>query len=151
MYGVSLDQDEESGPWTWTWKVEGGQPLLTRKTFLIGERNSASLVRHKSFPFGRLAVSGSGSGSGSRTRTVADLQNFPGRIGGSRPNGPDLAAPDMSDQMAMCFEDRVAAAMYRTAYMPFFNRIRSTPSLSLVSPLAEAIDSRFPPLLVFVS
>ena len=59
--------------------------------------------------------------------TVADLQNFPGRIGGSGPQWPDLAAPDMNDQMAMCSDDTVAAATYRTAVMRFFKRIRSTP------------------------
>jgi hypothetical protein len=76
-----MDMDMESG---------GRASAADPQNFLIGERNSASPVRHKSFPFGRLAVSGSGSGSG----TVADLQNFPGRIGGSKTQWPRRGSPE---------------------------------------------------------
>jgi hypothetical protein len=123
-----MDMDMESG---------GRAPAADPQNFLIGERNSASPVRHKSFPFGRLAVSGSGSGSG----TVADLQNFPGRIGGSRPNGPDVAAPNMSDQMAMCFEDRVAAAMYKNSLYAFLQHDTKYSSFSLI--FASGRSNRF--------
>jgi hypothetical protein len=101
--------------------VERGQPLLTREGFLIGRKKQR--VTGAAQKFSVWQTTGCVSG------TVADLQNFPGSIGGSGPNGQtlDLAAPDMNDQMATFSEDTVAAATYRTAFMPFFKRIRSTP------------------------
>jgi hypothetical protein len=133
-----MDMDMESG---------GRAPAADPQNFLIGERNSASPVRHRSFPFGRLAVSQWHCGR------PAELPRARRRIKTQSSNGPDLAAPDMNDQMAMSSDDTVAVAVAicRTAFMPFFNRIRITPSLSLISLLAEATDSRFPPLLVFGS
>jgi hypothetical protein len=139
----SLDQgkrrraDHRHGHGKW----REGNPLLTCEGFLIGERNSASAVAAQKFSVwqssGQWAVA---------STVVADLQNFPGRIGGSGPNGSDLAAPgyELSDgnvlRRYLCAEQPL---------LPFFNRIRSTySSLSLISLLAEAIGSTFPPLSV---
>jgi len=129
---VSLDQDEER-----EWTMDMDMDMES------GERAAAADPRRLLDWRKKQRVTGAAQKfsvwlTGCVSGTVADLQNFPGSIGGSGPNGNVLRRYSCS-----C---KVQNSLYA-----FLQEDTKHPSLSLISLLAEPIDSRFPALLVLVS